>query len=132
MRRFSCLLRLSLPPEVGEMAQTFISEIEWLAALKCRATGLSMSRNRLDAYLTKTLACGLFNLGFPDIPYLWHWKFGGESEVQKEYFYYIFTRYILILTSSHHSVIHCIPPCFILLCSVQYFPLPFYIDSGCL
>ena len=24
MRRFSCLLRLSLPPEMGEMAQTFI------------------------------------------------------------------------------------------------------------
>ena len=41
MRRFSCLLRLSLPPEMGEMAQIFISEIEWLAALKCRATGLS-------------------------------------------------------------------------------------------
>ena len=38
MRRFSCLLRLSLPPEMGEMAQIFISEIEWLAALKCRAT----------------------------------------------------------------------------------------------
>ena len=37
MRRFSCLLRLSLPPEIGEMAQTFISEIELLAALKCRA-----------------------------------------------------------------------------------------------
>ena len=34
MRRFSCLLRLSLPPEMGEMAQTFVSEIEWLAALK--------------------------------------------------------------------------------------------------
>ena len=30
-------------PEMGEMAQTFISEIEWLAALKCRATGLSTS-----------------------------------------------------------------------------------------
>ena len=43
MRRFSCLLRLSLPPEMGEMAQIFISEIEWLAALKCRATGLSTS-----------------------------------------------------------------------------------------
>ena len=43
MRRFSCLLRLSLPPEMGEMAQTFISEIEWLTALKCRATGLSTS-----------------------------------------------------------------------------------------
>ena len=43
LRRFSCLLRLSLPPEMGEMAQTFLSEIEWLAALKCRATGLSTS-----------------------------------------------------------------------------------------
>ena len=43
MRRFSCLLRLSLQPEMGEMAQIFISEIEWLAALKCRATGLSTS-----------------------------------------------------------------------------------------
>ena len=29
-RTFSCLLRLSLPPEMGEMAQTFLSEIEWL------------------------------------------------------------------------------------------------------
>ena len=39
MRHFSCLLRLSLPPEIGEMAQTLISEIEcMLAALKCRAT----------------------------------------------------------------------------------------------
>ena len=35
--------RLSLPPEMGEMAQTFMSEIEWLAALKCRATGLLTS-----------------------------------------------------------------------------------------
>ena len=43
MRRFSCLLRLSLLPEMGETAQTFISEMEWLAALKCRATGLSTS-----------------------------------------------------------------------------------------
>ena len=43
MRRFSCILRLSLPPEMGEMAQTLMSEIEWLAALKCRATGLSTS-----------------------------------------------------------------------------------------
>ena len=33
MKRFSCLLRLSLPPEMGEIAQTFMSEIEWLAAL---------------------------------------------------------------------------------------------------
>ena len=41
MRHFSCLLRLSLPPEMDEMAQTFMSEIEWLAVLKCRATGLS-------------------------------------------------------------------------------------------
>ena len=37
------LLRLSLAPEMGEMAQTFMSEIEWLAALKYRATGLSTS-----------------------------------------------------------------------------------------
>ena len=43
MRRFSCLLWLSLPPEMGEIGQTFMSEIEWLAALKCRATGLSTS-----------------------------------------------------------------------------------------
>ena len=43
MRHFLCLLRLSLPPEMGEIAQTFMSEIEWLAALKCRATGLSTS-----------------------------------------------------------------------------------------
>ena len=44
MRRFSCLLRrLSLPPEMDELAQTFIWEIEWLAALKCRTTGLSTS-----------------------------------------------------------------------------------------
>ena len=40
MRLFSCLLRLSLPPEMGEMAQTFTSEIERLAALKWRSTGL--------------------------------------------------------------------------------------------
>ena len=43
MRRFVHLIRPSLPPEMGEMAQTFISEIEWLAALKCRPTGLSTS-----------------------------------------------------------------------------------------
>ena len=48
MRRFSYLLRLSLPPEMGEIAQTFMSEIEWLAALKCRATGLSSSANLSD------------------------------------------------------------------------------------
>ena len=43
MKRFSCLLRLSLPPEMRKIkiAQILISEIEWLAALKCRATGLS-------------------------------------------------------------------------------------------
>ena len=39
MTCFSRLLRLLLPPEMGEMAQTFISEIQWLAVLKCRATG---------------------------------------------------------------------------------------------
>ena len=32
MRHFSVLLRLSLPPEMGEMAQTLISEIEWCNA----------------------------------------------------------------------------------------------------
>ena len=48
IRRFFCLLRLSLPPEMGEMAQTFISEIEWLAVLKCRATGLSTSWRVFD------------------------------------------------------------------------------------
>ena len=31
MTRFSCFFRLSLPQEISEMAQTFISEIEWLA-----------------------------------------------------------------------------------------------------
>ena len=30
-------------PEMGEMAQSFMSEMEWLAALRCRATGLSTS-----------------------------------------------------------------------------------------
>ena len=43
MRRFSCLLRLSFRTEMCEMAQIFILEIEWLAVLKCRATGLSTS-----------------------------------------------------------------------------------------
>ena len=42
MRSFSCLLRLSLP-QMDEMAQSFIPEIEWLAVLRCRATGLSTS-----------------------------------------------------------------------------------------
>ena len=49
------LLRLSLPPEMGEMAQTFISEIEWLAILKCRATGLStlfLTQRRCSANLS--------------------------------------------------------------------------------
>ena len=41
MRRFSCLLPLSLPPEMGEMAQTLISDIEWFAS------SIKMSRNRL-------------------------------------------------------------------------------------
>ena len=43
MRSFSSLLRLSLPPEMGEMAQTFTSEIQWLAVLKGHATVLSTS-----------------------------------------------------------------------------------------
>ena len=53
MRRFSCLLRLSLPPEMGEMAQIFISEIEWLAALKCRATGLSTSSLEMRTFFVE-------------------------------------------------------------------------------
>ena len=57
MRRFSCLLRLSLPPEMGEMAQIFISEIEWLAALKCRVTGLSTS-----LFLTERRCSAIMNL----------------------------------------------------------------------
>ena len=43
MRRLSFLLWLSLPLEMDEIAETFMSEIEWLALLKCRATGLSAS-----------------------------------------------------------------------------------------
>ena len=43
MRCFSCLLWLLLPPEMSEIAQTFISETEWLAELKCHATDLSTS-----------------------------------------------------------------------------------------
>ena len=43
MRRLSCLLQSSLPPEMDEIAETFTSEIKWLALLKCRATGLSTS-----------------------------------------------------------------------------------------
>ena len=63
MRRFSCLLRLSLPPEMGEMAQTFISDIEWLAALKCRATDLSTS-----LFLTERMCSA--NLSFFKIYFL--------------------------------------------------------------
>ena len=40
---FSCLLQLLWPPEIWGMAQTFMSEREWLALLKCRATGLLTS-----------------------------------------------------------------------------------------
>ena len=43
MRRLFCLLRLSLPPEMDDIAETFMSEIEWLALLKSRSTGLSTS-----------------------------------------------------------------------------------------
>ena len=46
-------LRLSLRSKMDEMAQTFISEIEWLAVLKCRATGLSAS---FAPYGTKVLS----------------------------------------------------------------------------
>ena len=30
MRRFPCLLRLSLPPEMGEIAQTFIKKSSYI------------------------------------------------------------------------------------------------------
>ena len=75
MSRFSRLLRLSSPPEMGEMAQTFMSEIEFLAALKCRATGLStslflterrgsanLSDRRRPGYKAKLLINLFFNL----------------------------------------------------------------------
>ena len=39
MRRISCLLRLSLLPEMGQRARIFISETQWLPLLKCLATG---------------------------------------------------------------------------------------------
>ena len=54
MRRFSCLLRLSLPPEMDEMAQSFILEIECLAAIKCRTTGLHV--NIIVPYGTKVFS----------------------------------------------------------------------------
>ena len=38
---FFYLLRLSLPPEVDEMTQIFMSKLEGLALLKCLAVGLS-------------------------------------------------------------------------------------------
>ena len=70
MRRFSCRLRLSLPPEMGEIAQTFMSEIEWLATLKCRATGLSTSlfskKRRCSANLSDRLSlyCLVYSLNY--------------------------------------------------------------------
>ena len=39
MRRISCLLRLSLLPEMGQRARIFVSETQWLSLLKCLATG---------------------------------------------------------------------------------------------
>ena len=36
------MLRLSLPSEIGEMVQTFMSKIEWFAALKYRTRGLPL------------------------------------------------------------------------------------------
>ena len=53
---FRVLYGYTLPPEMGEIAQTFMSEIEWLVALKCRATGLSTSlflaERRCSEYLS--------------------------------------------------------------------------------
>ena len=46
MRRFSCLLRLLLPLEMGEMAQTLMSEIEWLDGPVTRCNfSCNLSRN---------------------------------------------------------------------------------------
>ena len=63
MRRVSCPLRLSLPPEIVEIAQTFMLEIERLASLKYRATGLStlfLTERRCSANLSE--ACLLTGL----------------------------------------------------------------------
>ena len=63
MRRFSSLLRLLLPPEMGEIAQTFMSEIEWLAALKCRAsTSLFLTERRCSANLSDRQMCRITKL----------------------------------------------------------------------
>ena len=72
MRRFSCFLRLSLPLEMGEMAQTFISEIEWLAASKCRATDLYI----ISCPLLHTQFLRLRGLCSHDKmrPNLWKWE----------------------------------------------------------
>ena len=48
MRCFSCLLRLSLPPEMGEMAQIFISEIECISCSKCCKLYISETGRRLS------------------------------------------------------------------------------------
>ena len=57
-RRLSCLLRLSLAPEIVEIAETFMFKIESLALLKCRLTGLSTSlsltERRCSANLSET------------------------------------------------------------------------------
>ena len=41
---FVSFTAVALLPEMGEMAQTFMLEIEWLAALKCRATGCRITK----------------------------------------------------------------------------------------
>ena len=53
MRCFSCLLRLSLPPEMVEMAQNFYFGNRMVSSIKCHTTGLSTS--------TQTMICDLAN-----------------------------------------------------------------------
>ena len=59
MRRFSCLLRLSLPPEMGEMAQIFISEIEWLKFVPLSFKGKRMLQNFMCIYIRSIIAVNL-------------------------------------------------------------------------
>ena len=59
MRHISCLLRLSLLPEMGQRARIFISEKQWLPLLKCLATGWFAS-----LLVTATCSrCGMLYIG---------------------------------------------------------------------
>ena len=63
MRRFFCLLRLSLPPEMGEMAQTLILEIEWSAVLKCRPTDCQHHSSLRNEGVQQIWVAGTFSAG---------------------------------------------------------------------